>query len=181
MRRWFLLIVPLVLVASCGRHVPPSEVPAAVVPNLPFFNPARPVTDESLTSLEAEFRRVAQETVASMVESTGGDEPPFLDAHVVRLFSKEKVLWVEVRLGTWWDSLDAARQDELLAELGRQLYSLDEEAFNQKRDVILTAKGLAGRRLGDATVTPLSIDVRLAAGPESAFTPRAANSSAKPR
>ncbi len=176
MRRWFLLIVPLVLVASCGRHVPPSEIPAAVVPNLPIINPARPVTDESLTSLEAEFRRVAQETVASMIESSGGDETPFLDAHVVRLFSKEKVLWVEVRLGTWWYSLDASRQDELLAELGRQLYSLDEEAFNQKRDVILTAKDTSGRRLGDATVTPLSIDVRLATG-----SPSAANSSAKPR
>ncbi|MFQ6672186.1 MAG: hypothetical protein ACE5KY_02705 [Candidatus Tectimicrobiota bacterium] len=152
-----------------------------MVPNLPIINPARPVTDESLSSLEAEFRRAALETVVSFVEPAGEDEPPALDVRVIRLFSREKVLWVELRLGAWWDSLEASRRDELLATLGRQLYAIDERAFNQKRDVILTAKDPTGRRLGDATVTPFSANVRLATRPASAAPPQAATPSALPR
>lgn len=181
MWRWSLLIAPLVLVVSCGPHVPPPEAPAAVVPNLPIINPARPVTDESLSSLETEFRHEALKIAAPYVEMAGQDEPQVLNVRLIRLFSKEKVLWVEVYLWPWWDKLDEERQDELLSRLGRQLYSIDERAFNQRRDVILTAKDHKGRRLGDATVTPFSINVRLAARPASAAPPKATNPSSLPR
>jgi hypothetical protein len=150
------------LAASCGRPAPPSEATAAVVPNLPIINPARPVTEESLSSLEADFRRVASQAVTTYMKGKDHEGPTQVDAKVVRLFSKEKVLWMEMRLGPWWESLDRPLQEDLMAQLGRLLYSLDEQAFNQSRDVILTAKDQLGRRLGDATVTAFSTNVRLA-------------------
>jgi hypothetical protein len=88
---------------------------------------------------------------------------------------------MEVRLGPWWTKLDASRRDEVLARLGRLLYSLDERTFNQKRDVILTAKDTTGRRLGDVTVTPFSIYVRLATEPASAPEPQPTKHPARPR
>jgi hypothetical protein len=136
-----------------------------VVPNLPIINPARPVTEEALKALEEDFRQAAREAVVPFAGAGAEAGQDLLDARVVRLFSQEKVLWVEVRLGRWWHSLDAKSQDEVLARLGRLLYSLDEKAFNQKRDVILTAKDTKGRRLGDVTVTPFSTNVRLASPP----------------
>ena len=150
------------LAASCGRSAPPPKATTAVVPNLPIINPARPVTEESLSSLEADFRRAAEEAAAPYVQEAGAEGPALLDARVVRLFSKEKVLWMEMRLGPWWMKLDEERRSEVLTRVGRILYSLDEKAFNQSRDVILTAKDAKGRRLGDATVTPFTTNVRLA-------------------
>ena len=181
MWRWSILLAPLVLAVSCSRRVPPPGAPVSVVPNLPIINPAYPVTDESLSSLEAEFRRSARETVASIVEPAGENGPPTLEARVIRLFSQEKVLWMEVRLGPWWTKLDASRRDEVLARLGRLLYSLDERTFNQKRDVILTAKDTTGRRLGDVTATPFSIYVRLAPEPASAPEPQPTKHPGRPR
>lgn len=162
MWRLLITIAALALVVSCGRHSPPSEATAAVVPNMPIINPSRPVTDERLTSLEKDFRRVATQTVVPYLKKERASEDQnLLDARVVRLFSKEKVLWMEVHMGQWWDELERPLQEELIARLGRLLYTLDEKAFNQSRDVILTAKDIEGNRIGDATITPFSTNVRL--------------------
>ncbi len=161
MRRLLLLLATLSLVASCGGKPPPPEAPAAVVPNLPIINPARPVTEKTLSSLEADFRQEASKAVVPYIENREEEDTEPLEARIIRLFSKEKVLWMEVRLGPWWDNLDRSRREEVLTRLSRLLYTLDQKAFNQKRDIILTAKDLSGRRLGDATASPFSTNVRL--------------------
>lgn len=161
MRRLLAIIALMPLAAACGGQSPPPEATSAVVPNLPIINPARPVTEDKLSTLEADFRRSARETVAPYAGSQAEEASTLLDARIVRLFSKEKVLWMEVRLGDWWEVLDESQQRDLLSRLGRLLYSMDDKAFNQKRDVILTAKDVSGRRLADVTATPFSTNVRL--------------------
>lgn len=161
MRRLLPLIVLMPLATACGGQGPPPEATSAVVPNLPIINPSRPVTEDKLSTLEADFRRSARETVAPFAGPQAEEPSTLLDAKIVRLFSKEKVLWMEVRMGEWWEVLDEGKQRNLLSRLGRLLYSLDDRAFNQKRDVILTAKDASGNRLADVTATPFSTNVRL--------------------
>lgn len=161
MRRFCLLLALSAFTVSCGRHPPPPEATAAVVPNLPIINPSRPVTEETLSTLETDFHKAASKVVAPYVAEARDIGGVPLEARVIRLFSKEKVLWMEVRMGPWWGGVDEKTKEDLLAEMGRILFALDEKAFNQARDVILTAKDSEGRRAGDVTVSPFSTNVRL--------------------
>ncbi len=161
MRLRIFLVTLMVLAAGCAPHTPAAEAPGAVIPNLPLINPARPVTEETLTTLETDFRRAAEQAVVPYLERAGYTGERRIEARIIRLFSKEKVLWVEMKLGPWWYELDELGRHGLFVQFARLLWYMDERTFNQKRDVILTVKDAEGRRLGDATATLFSTNVRM--------------------